>query len=554
MKKRILLFMVMFVMLSLLVLGLSACGGDSSAPAQSEAPVLTPPPSTVNVPLPPEATAPASGGESEPAEKEYGGTVRMVVTVDTAYPFGIPWNSAANVATQVQVPFSETLLIQYTNGTLLPWLASAWRVDVENEEAVLTLREDVNFSDGTKFNAEVAAWNFERMIEEKAANPSIAAVEVRGEYEIAIKMAGGFSNAVLPLLASRAYGMTSRENYEKVGADAAGEYPVCTGPFLLKEKVPGSKVTFEKSPNYWIPGKPYLDTFEYHAITDVMTQTASMLSKGDDRIDVLMQNNGEQIQTLLQDPDLEMFTYASGFAAIYPSSRNPDSPFANLAVRQATSAAIDRQLLCDARGFGVLEPAKQMIVNGFMGWFDDGRNYYPYDPAAAKDLLASAGYPNGIDTTLIIPQSTDREMAVAVQNMLADVGIRCEMEFPEPGLYTELRSTTGWEGLVMGAFTNITSMTSTYRLQLDPDYQYYISTWRPVEEMLPIYDASRVTPELDQGLFQQLHAMMADNMVVMPLLSANTTFIVNKAVRDGGFGQYGLGTIYRPEEIWRSTK
>ena len=536
-----------------LLLCLAACGGSSTPAPTQEAPVLTPPPSTVNVPLPESATSGASAEDTD--EKEYGGTVRMITTADTAYPFGIPWNSAANVATQVQVPFSETLLFQYTNGTLIPWLAESWEADVENEEARLKLREDVYFSDGTKLTAEVVKWNFDRSIEEKAANPSIAGVEVRGEYEIAIKMAGGFSNAVLPLLPSRAYGITSKENYEKVGADRAGEYPVCTGPFLLKEKIPGSRVVFEKNPNYWIPDRPYLDTFEFHAITDVMTQTASMLSKDDkDRIDVLMQNNGEQIQLLLQDPDLEMFTYASGYSAIYPSSRNEDSPFAKLEVRQATSLAIDRQLLCDARGFGVLEPAKQMIVNGFMGWFDDGRNYYPYDPVKAKELLAQAGYPDGFDTTFVIASTADKEIPVAIQEMLRQVGINCEMEFNEAGLMTEIRSFRGWEGILYGAFTNITSMTSTYRLQLDPDYQYYISTWRPVEEMLPTYNASRVTPELDAGLFKELHALMADNMTIFPILSANTTFIVNKAVRDGGFGQFGLGTIFRPESVWRSTK
>ena len=550
MKKTILALLVLALLLSL-----AACGGGSS-PAQSS-PDLSPPPSTTEMPLPPSSTTVAVGDMPEELaeEKEYGGTVRMVVTVDTAYPFGLPWNSAANIATQVQVPFSETLITQYTRGTFIPWLATEWIADVENEEVLLKLRDDVYFSDGSKLTAEVVKWNFDMQIETKAANPSIAGAEVRGEYEVAVKMAGGFSNAVLPLLAARNYGMTSKENYEKVGAERAGEYPVCSGPFILQEKIPGSKVVFEKNPNYWIPGKPYLDNFEYHAITDVMTQTAAMLSKDDkDRIDVLMQNNGEQIQTLLKDPDLEMITYASGHSAIYPSSRNEDSPFAKLEVRQAVAYAIDRQLLADARGFGVLTPATQMIVTGFMGWFDDGRNYYPYDPEKSKALLTQAGYPNGLDSTLFVPQSTDREIAIAVQDMLRQVGINCEMEFPEPGLMTEIRSRRGWEGLLMGGFTNITSMTSTYRTQLDPDYQYNISAWRPVEEMLPIYNASRVTPMLDNDLFQQLHALMADNMVIMPLLSSNTTFIVNRAVRDGGFGYYGLGTIFLPEEIWRSTK
>ena len=544
------------LLLLALVLLLAACGG-SDGNANTVTPSSTQPSSTTQAESQPNTTTVVPGDlpEELAEEKEYGGTVRMVVTVDTAYPFGLPWNSAANIATQVQVPFSETLVNQYSRGVCLPALASDFEVDAEKEEIRFKLREDVHFSDGTKFNAEVAVWNIYKQIEVNAANPAITGAEVRGEYEFALLMTGSFSNSVLNALAGRGYGMTSKENYDKVGADAAGEYPVCTGPFLLKEKVPGSKVVFEKNPTYWVPGKPYLDTFEYHSILDVMTQTAAMLSKDEnDRIDVLMQNNIEQLKILTQDPEIELVTYPSGYSSIYPSSKNPDSPFAKLEVRQAVAYAIDRQLICDARGFGVLTPATQMMVNGFMGWFDDGRNYYPFDPEKSKELLTQAGYPDGFSSTIIASASSDRDVVVAIQSMLNDVGIKCELQFPESGLYTELRTVSGWEGLVYGGFTNISSMTNTYGVQLDPDYRYYISTWRPLDEMLPLYNASRVTPVQDNGLFQDLHALMADNMVIIPIISSNTSFVVNRAVRDGGFGYYGLGTIFLPEEIWRSTK
>ena len=88
--------------------------------------------------------------------------------------------------------------------------------------------------------------------------------------------------------------------------------------------------------------------------------------------------------------------YLSGFVV---DSKNPDSPFADVRVRQALEYAIDKQAICDTIGFGFWTPAYQAAAQGSWAYNPDVVGY-PYNPTKAKQLLAEAGYPNGFKTTL----------------------------------------------------------------------------------------------------------------------------------------------------------
>ena len=487
-------------------------------------------------------------------DQEYGGMVRVNVTGDIDFNYGLPWlQMQVGGSPYVLVPVSEALLTQEMKGVLTPGLAKECTPDIENKEILFTLRDNVYFSDGSKFNAEAVVWNFERWRESGIVQTSVTGVEARGEYEVAVLMGDGFNNAVPHYYTARSTGMVSKENYEKVGAEVAALHPATTAPFQLKERIPGVKAVFEKNPTYWQDGKPYLDVIECTNINDIMTQNAAILSKGDDAIDVLINPGFEQISKLITDPDLELFTYASGYTSLYPSSRNDDSPFAKFEVRQAVSFALDRELLCKARGFGIATPATQVIVKDYLGYFDDGRNYFPYDQAKAKELLAQAGYPSGFDTTIIAQSTADLDLVVAVQKMLGDVGIRCELQIVEAAIAAEINRVTGWEGLLFTNFTNVVSMPTTYS-GFDDRYANNISVYRPVEKFMDILNASRKTEWFEDSLFQDLNRIFSEEHVVIPMITSNFSYVVRKSVRGGEFGFHGGGTIYLPQELWRATK
>jgi ABC-type transport system substrate-binding protein len=230
-------------------------------------------------------------------------------------PHRVPW-LVFGVDTALLVPVCETLLYERTNGELVPFLAESYKVDMENKQVVLTLRQGIKFTDGSDWNADVALWNLQN---DKTANylsTAVTDIVKLGDYEVALKF-DTYAVDILSGLASHSNAIISKESYEKNGEEWAKENPVGTGPFMLKSYTHGSSIVYEKNPNYWQKGKPYLDGIEYNFIRDVMTQNVAMQSTGDQSIDVL-------IRRLLSRPQLSAKWASSSTqcrSAQSPSSR-----------------------------------------------------------------------------------------------------------------------------------------------------------------------------------------------------------------------------------------
>jgi peptide/nickel transport system substrate-binding protein len=522
------------VLVFCLVTVLSACGsgGAPSAPDQ-----------------------PAGAEPAAPEGPEYGGILRLT-SLDTSPPFGLPWEMQMMDMTFL-VPYGEALLLETANGDLSPWLATSWEVDPENLEIRFKLREGVQFSDGSDFNAEIVVWNAQKAIESQAMNQAVIGAEVRGEYEVAMLLSN-YVNSTLAHFASHVFVIVSKENYDKNGEDYARNNPVGTGPFVLSGRVPGFKVSFTKNENYWQEGKPYLDGVEYIEMSDEVTQNAAVSSDQEsETVDVLRTFSGEQSATLAELSNLTVKSLSVGPSCLAPSSRDENSPLSKLEVRQAIFHAIDRASICAARGFGFLTPAYQMIPEPFKGYFPEyvSTTYSdPYDPDKAKALLAQAGYPEGFSTKLIAPPgSMDQDAVVAVQNMLTAVGVRTELELPQSGAATDLRM-NGWDGIMVIQLRAMPNTTSTIRLNLDPDYDFLPSVWRPAEEMRSLYLASRESLLLEHERVQAVHKLLLDGMVVIPVYDSYENSIIKNNVHDSGFSEYSQSTIWLPWAAWKSAK
>lgn len=539
---------VLTLLVLTLILSLAACGGNSATPSNT--------PSTPSAPSTPGQSTPAQSTPAAPAEQtgpegqKYGGMIRLTCN-DTTQTVGLPWELQMREQTLLW-PLGECLMLEAVNGDLLPWLAESWDIDIDKLEITFKLKEGVKFSDGSDFDAEAVYWQGMRAIESHAMNQAVVDFEVRGKYEIAAIL-GSYVNSTIAHFPSHVFVIVSKENYDKNGEDYARENPIGTGPFLMKEKNLGVSVTYGRSDSYWQPGKPFLDGVEYVQVTDVMTQSAAFMSSGEGSLDVLRTSNGELAAQLSALPNVYTTTSPTGVAVIAPDSITEGSPFSKLEVRQALYHAVDRQLICDARGFGLMNPTYQIIPEGFRGYMNelDYKTYSAYDPAKAKELLAQAGYPDGIKTQLNVPPTFDRDSAVAMQDMLAAVGIVCEMVFPEAGAATEMRI-SGWDGLLLQNLGILTNTSSIIRLNLDPYYEYLPNSWRPIEEIDPVYTAARATPLLEDGMMHKLFGMYLDNMVVVPVFASNTMSIIKDYMHDTHFGEFAGTTLWLPWDAWRN--
>ena len=543
MKKAVILLLALVMLASL-----AACGGSggnaggTAPPAGSTTPANT-------TPVIPGVTAPAvdTGNQTTLADDEprHGGKLTMVIPGNTFdVPFGVVWHYMTSF--RPSHTFIEALMMETPRGEMFPYLATSMTPDAEKKEIVYKLRDDVYFPDGTQFNAEVVAWHVKEWQDSGFLEPTVTGTDIRGEFEIAILMSE-YGNWAPNFLSSRVAGFISMENFLKNGSDYAEQHPMGTGPFVQKEWIPGISITWEKRNDYWQPDKPYLDEFKFVAMTDSMTQNAAMVSSGADGIDILQTGNPEQIKTLLDLVDCYAVGTPTGPMCLLPSSNNEGSPLAIKEVREALYYAIDREAICEARGFGVWTPSTQVIPDTFYGHLPD-RQEASYDPARAKELLAKAGFPNGLEMNFYAGASSDRDTMVALQDMMGQVGIKANLEFPETGLMIELR-TKGFEGIMAGGVRPLSNITSTIFMYFDPNYIYYPMMWRPAE-LTDLYWTLRTTPLVRQDLMEEYCQVLMDETIVIPVYDAYSMFVVKNDVHGGGFGTFGAGTEFLPADIW----
>ena len=478
---------------------------------------------------------------------QYGGVLRIIDLSEGAQPIGAPWR-VRGIDLNLMRPAIESLLREDINANYHPWLATEWKIDKTKKTITLSLRKGVKFHDGTDFNAEAVKWCIDRAIENKMVK-GFNSVDVIDDYTVRINVAH-YQNNLLNLLSSSYTSVVSPTAYKEMGEEKAMWHPVGTGPFKFVNYERGNKLTYTKWEGYWGKGKPYLDGLEYIFIRDPMTQQAAMQARGDEKVHVLAVTSGEQA-AMLKAKGFKEITMYTGSIALIPDSNDPNSPFANKKVRLATSYAIDREAIVKARGFGLWSPANQAPTPGKPGHVNESE-FGRYDPEKAKQLLAEAGYPNGFQTTIYpMPGLVDRDVMVAVQQFLGEVGIKAELEFPDRGKFNELRF-KGWRNGLLAQATRMLATTNiTYNFYCHTAAGQFPSMKRP-DGFVDKLNASLETLVPEKANMEELTRILIDDVTFIPLYYISESRILQSNVHDTGYFEWEAGTVFTPENIWMS--
>ena len=492
---------------------------------------------------------PAMTSAKAASQPQYGGVLKIIDVAEGAQPIGAPWE-VSGIDNKLQKPAVEYLLREDIKGNYHPFLATGWKIDTVKNTITLSLRKGIKFHDGTDFNAKAAKWCLDRSIEAKQVKGFLS-VDVVDDYTIRINVDKYQNNFLNFLSSSYGGGMVSPTAYEKNGKEWARWNPVGTGPFKFVSFERGSKLTFTKWDGYWQKGRPYLDGIEFLFIRDPMTQQAAMRASGAERVHVLCVTSGEQA-AMMKAQGFEVLTMPIGPVSLIPDSNNPDSPLSKRKVRQAISYAINREAIAKARGFGFWSAANQIPSPGNLGYVKD-LPFGQYDPKKAKQLLAEAGYPNGLKTKIIVqPALVDRDAMVAVQRYLGEVGIEVELEFPDGGGYTAIKWKTGWHN---GFCANHTRMLATFNIT----YNYYWQTitgqfisLKRTEGLVDKLDASLRTVAPEDARGQEMTRMIADDAMFIPLYYVYEMYVVQPNVHDTGYCEWSATTVNIVEKTWLS--
>jgi len=533
MKRSLLILMAFVVLLSL---GLVACGEpEEPTPAPSPAPTPAPEPEPTPTPEPTPAPEPAPAPEPD----KYGGILKEVLTVGPATPIGYPPEAAPDAQADAR-PALEALVQVRSGGIVEPLLATAWEIAPDGNSITLTLRQGVKFHDGSDFNAAAVKWNLDKQIEAERAT-DWESVDVIDDYTVRINIPG-YKNTILTGLGGGTAMIISPTAVEKNGLDWARWNPVGTGPFKFVEYERDARLFYERNENYWQEGLPYLDGVEFVVIADETVRKIAF-QKGDIHT---LRAAGTTAQEL-SDIGFDYVTRAGGTFVLIPDSKNAESPFADRKVRLAISHAIDRDSLAEALGYGFASPAYQ-VCPGYIETAIPDLDKHEFNQNLSRQLLDEAGYPDGFKTTIhafirVVP----RDYVTAIANMLGEVGITVEPDFPEAGKYSEYRF-GGWSDSIMahalGAMENMNSTFSFYFGGIQ-----FPSVQKP-EGWQETFDAALSSETVDPVKTRALAKLMHDDVMVIPYMEETAVAFIQKGVHDSGQLKDSLTTVTEFEVTW----
>lgn len=498
------------------------------------------------------ASGAESSGESTEASEENsesasGGSVTICYP-DILTTCFLPFSSSTGDRFSV-APAIESLGRTDIEGNVSGWLADSFTVDQENLTVTIKLKEGIQFSDGSDFNADAVIWNFDKMVEGGKASElgSPVSYEKTDDYTIVVTYDQWANNWETVL--SQVY-IYCPDAFEENGEDWAAINAVGTGPYIMTEYVKEDHISYEKNPNYWIEGKPYLDELNIVFMTDITTQQAAFMNG---EIDMISTNDATLTQILTdagfeniaaQAPDLGAIKY------IMFASGVEDSPFHDLKVRQAVSHAIDWDGYVYSLTGNLGIKVSQFGVPG--AWsYDESVELPAYDVELAKQLLAEAGSPDGFDTT-ISTISSNNNIAVLLQASLAEIGINAEINVMETSAFNAEKAEGTYDGgIITGQGASQLDFTNNYiRLYSTQGINYLNMMDHPADYEEALFGA-RAATDLDEkkALLKDASRMLAsDYCLILPMAATFSTCFSNDRVADSGIYQ-STAVIWTPEDI-----
>ena len=444
------------------------------------------------------------GNNGKTGEPVKGGEITVGIAQDLDDSLD-PHQTVAAGTREVLFNIFEGLVKPNSDGEMIPAVAEKYTLSEDGITYTFTLREGVKFHNGQTVTAEDVVYSINRCaaVPEGQEKPLVAAfsavksVEALDEKTVAVTIAqrdlefiSYMTAAIIPA------------DYEN--QDTA---PVGTGPFKFVSRTPQQDFVMERFEDYW--GAPaWLDKVTYKICENA---DALVMNLNGGSIDLCAHLTSAQASQLNQN-----FQVLEGtmnlVQAIYLN--NQAKPFDNQLVRQALCYAIDRQGIMDMVADGHGTAVGSSIYPAFTKYFlPELVDKYPHDVAKAKELLAQAGYPDGFDMTISVPNNYQPHMDTAevVAEQLREAGINVTIQPVEWSTWLDtIYNGRQFQATVVGV--DAANMTARAMLErFTSDYgKNFINYNNPAYDAL-FQQAINAQDEATQtDLYKQMEAMLAD--------------------------------------------
>ncbi|HMK81325.1 MAG TPA: ABC transporter substrate-binding protein [Xanthobacteraceae bacterium] len=309
--------------------------------------------------------------------------------------------------------------------TVKPDLAESWTASDDLKSWTFRLRQGVKFHHGRVLDADDVVATMKRILDPATGSRArtnlsmvadVAAVDARTvRFDLNIPYAG-FAD----VFADRQLRIVPKDRLDELSTR-----PIGTGPFMFKSWSPGDRLELVKNPDYFEQGLPKLDGVTLRILPEAAARMAALESGA---IDIVWSMPYESVETIKNNPNLRIDSVSTPtWDGVILNNARP--PFNDVRVRQALALTVDKAAIVELALFGQGDPTFSPIPPSHP-YFNKSLKFNPPDIAKAKQLLAAAGYPNGFDVTMQVPQEREQRVrvGVAVRDMARAAGIRINIE------------------------------------------------------------------------------------------------------------------------------
>lgn len=420
------------------------------------------------------------------------------------------------------------------DGSQIPWLGTEWSSSPDGTVWTAKMRDDTKFHDGSPVTSADVQFTYERLINNpelqhsSAFNGLLASVDTPDSSTVVFNCS---KPAPLFNLLMGEH-ILSKKSFEEHGENF-WEQANGSGPYRHVEYVKGEYWLGERNEDYWMPDLAKVNRLRYRPISEESTRVAALRSG---EVDIIANVSGELAAELGADENIVIYRRAA-LDHLYLLTQNARAPFNNPDARLAVNYAIDREALVS----NIVKAGQTIgghIPQGTVG-YDPSLTPMPYDPDEARRLLDKAGVAPGTRIEVKAHPfwfAKGKEVMEYVAGALQEIGFEVDLQFLEPGAYTEARKSGSYDlALQQGGKANnpcnqykvfyVTDLYSSSFGSNNPDFQQIIDQ-----------ACSEVDPVRSDELYKSIQKRIYDESVEIQLYRQENIWAARKRIT--GFEAY----------------
>jgi peptide/nickel transport system substrate-binding protein len=428
----------------------------------------------------------------------------------------------------------DALVKPMPGNPMAPGLAESWSASPDGLVYEFVLRKGVKFHNGDPVTAEDVKFSFERYrgAAYRPLKESVAAVEIPDPGRVRIRLKRPWPDFMTYYLsATGAAWIVPKKYVEKVGDEGFKKAPVGAGPYRFVSFTPGVELVLEAFDQYWRKA-PSVKRLVLKAIPDEATRLAA-LKRGE--VDVAYAIRGALAEELRRTPRLTLKPNVgqATFWVYFAEQWDPKSPWHDRRVRLAASLAIDRPAINQAETLGFSKITWSIVPSSFEFYWQPPAS--PYDPARARQLLAEAGYPNGLDAGDYSCDAAISNIGEAVVNYLNAVGIRVKLRPVERAAFFKGYAEKKYRGLIQGgsgAFGNAATRIEAF---VASGGTYVYGSYADIDGLFR-EQVAELDPKRREATLHRIQQLIHEKVLVAPIWLNAGLNGVGPRVEESGIG------------------